>query len=453
MTARAACESAIAARNAQRMEDAMAAVTTAAALSPDDPTIAFMHAQIAFETGRECVALFDRALALSPDDALLVRNAAAALADSGALAEAEARLVARLALHPDWLDGHKSLCALRVTGGQGVGFDRSFTDACALMPHSLTLRLGWFHERAKARDWDGARAVIDDGESALGAHRAFVIARAYLAAESGAGADDEHLFDAIADLGDPGTDLAHVRHHLRGQRPERAEAIALRHVAGPSARSFWPYLSIIWRLTNDRRAHWLDGDPPIVGVFDLDITDAERAALASVLRTLHRTRAPFLDQSVRGGTQTSGQVLFHHDPIIQRARQKCAAAVRTYIDALPPADPTHPLLSQDRTSFGLAGSWSVLLNGQGHHASHTHPAGWISSAFYVSIPNTADAGPAPAGWIEFGVPPADLGLKLDPVLSVEPKAGRLVLFPSTTWHHTVPFAWGERLTIAFDIQP
>ena len=34
---------------------------------------------------------------------------------------------------------------------------------------------------------------------------------------------------------------------------------------------------------------------------------------------------------------------------------------------------------------------------------------------------------------------------------IEPKPGRLVLFPSTMWHGTEPFAAGERLTVAFDV--
>jgi Putative 2OG-Fe(II) oxygenase len=29
--------------------------------------------------------------------------------------------------------------------------------------------------------------------------------------------------------------------------------------------------------------------------------------------------------------------------------------------------------------------------------------------------------------------------------------GRLVLFPSTNWHGTLPFDEGERLSIAFDV--
>ncbi|MBK9588986.1 MAG: hypothetical protein IPO50_10640 [Sphingomonadales bacterium] len=34
---------------------------------------------------------------------------------------------------------------------------------------------------------------------------------------------------------------------------------------------------------------------------------------------------------------------------------------------------------------------------------------------------------------------------------IEPKPGRLVMFPSTMWHGTVPFDAGERLTVAFDV--
>jgi hypothetical protein len=36
---------------------------------------------------------------------------------------------------------------------------------------------------------------------------------------------------------------------------------------------------------------------------------------------------------------------------------------------------------------------------------------------------------------------------------VEPKPGRLVLFPSYMWHATRPFRAGERITVAFDIAP
>ena len=55
------------------------------------------------------------------------------------------------------------------------------------------------------------------------------------------------------------------------------------------------------------------------------------------------------------------------------------------------------------------------------------------------------------GWLKLGEPQAELGLGLAPFRTVEPKAGRLVLFPSTMWHGTIPFAAGERMTVAFDV--
>jgi hypothetical protein len=35
---------------------------------------------------------------------------------------------------------------------------------------------------------------------------------------------------------------------------------------------------------------------------------------------------------------------------------------------------------------------------------------------------------------------------------VEPRPGRLALFPSTMWHATMPFDDGERLVLAFDVR-
>ena len=125
--------------------------------------------------------------------------------------------------------------------------------------------------------------------------------------------------------------------------------------------------------------------------------------------------------------------------------------MRDYIAALPPPETGHPLLNTPRSDLKFAGSWSVRLAAQGHHAVHTHPAGWISSALHVALPDAIGA--APAGWLRFGAPPPDLGLTLTPYRQIAPKVARLVLFPSTLWHDTIPFTEGERLSLAFDIRP
>jgi uncharacterized protein (TIGR02466 family) len=274
----------------------------------------------------------------------------------------------------------------------------------------------------------------------------------FLASETGDVANADRLFAATEGLQDDVRDLAFIRHSLRHGRLKPAESLALRRVGTPLARTVWPYLSLIWRLTGNERATWLDGEPPRAFATDLSFTAAELAALAALLRRLHTARAPYLEQSVRGGTQTDGHLLLRHEPELQAVRRKVLVAVRQYVDALPPPAEGHPLLGTPRGELRLEGSWSVRLARQGHNVPHTHPKGWISSALYVSLPPPAQMGAPPAGWIQFGSPPPELGVALEPYRQIEPQAGRLVLFPSTMWHNTVPFEDGERLVIAFDVR-
>jgi hypothetical protein len=77
----------------------------------------------------------------------------------------------------------------------------------------------------------------------------------------------------------------------------------------------------------------------------------------------------------------------------------------------------------------------------------------MSSALYVALPDAVGTSADSAdGWLELGRPPNDLDLDLAPLTLIEPKVGRLALFPSILWHGTRPFPEGERLTVAFDIQ-
>ena len=155
---------------------------------------------------------------------------------------------------------------------------------------------------------------------------------------------------------------------------------------------------------------------------------------------------------MRGGTQTERPLFFRIEPIIARAKEKITDAVREYIAQLPPYEEGHPLLGSPRHRVRYSGSWSVRLTRQGYNVAHTHPMGWLSSAFYVSLPSREQMGTPPAGWIRFGVAPPELGLELPPYAQIEPQVGRLVLFPSTMWHSTVPFEDGERLVLAFDVR-
>jgi uncharacterized protein (TIGR02466 family) len=176
--------------------------------------------------------------------------------------------------------------------------------------------------------------------------------------------------------------------------------------------------------------------------------------LASTLRQLHKARGEYLDQSVRGGTQTDGPLFSRIDPVIRKLRQAIVTAVERHVAQLPAADPRHPTLRHPRDrKIRFSGSWSVRLRSGGRHANHVHPQGWISSALYVALPPKAPGEPEDAGWLALGKPDELLEVELAPWRKIEPKVGHLALFPSCMWHGTIPFNDGERLTVAFDVAP
>ena len=176
--------------------------------------------------------------------------------------------------------------------------------------------------------------------------------------------------------------------------------------------------------------------------------------LAEHLGALHEGRGEYLDQSVRGGTQTDGPLFSRIDPLIRQVRAAVVSAVEGYVRDLPPVDPRHPLLGRRRDRpVRFSGSWSVRLRSGGKHSNHIHPQGWISSALYIALPPPSPSGREDAGWFTIGEPDERLGLSIGPSRKIEPVPGRLVLFPSYLWHGTVPFAEGSRLTIAFDVRP
>ncbi len=444
---------AIALREAQDLEAAWVLAQEAVQAAPDDPLATFLLAQIALDTGRPATALFERAAVRNPGHPEVLRNHAAALAAAGDRAAGIALLQDALAQQPEWIDGHRALLAMRTLAGEGDAAFATLAAAARARPASRALWQALLHALIQAKSWDAARAIIAEAQAATRDSAVFVPLALVLESETGASRDPA-LFAPVAARADPGIDVAHVRHLLRLGRPADAAPLIERHLGTAAQAAFWPYAALVWRLTGDARVRWLEDGMAHVRAIDLAVSAAELRGLAARLRTLHDARAAYAEQSVRGGTQTQGQLLLHHAPEIQAIRQRFATAVRDYAAALPPVDRSHPLLSHRRDApIRFEGSWSVLLQPGGHHSVHSHVRGWISSAFYVAMPPPADLGPAPAGWLRIGAPPPELELPLPPYGDVEAKPGRLILFPSTLWHGTVPFAAGERLTIAFDVRP
>jgi len=425
------------------------AFRAAAALAPRNALIAHSRARTALEAGLPAADLFAAAARLAPQDGAVLLGQAAALLHEGRAGEAIALLDRTLAANPLWIEGHRSRAAL---AGQ-MGHSPLAAVRAALAGHQREPAL--HHLLAslalQARDFAAAQDATHTAMAVLGRQRWLVALAAHVASETGELARADAEFAAAGAPADVNEAVLLARHHLRSARPESAAALLDPWRGKPGDEGIWPLLALAWRMTGDPQWQWLEGDPALVGICDVGLSPDGLAALADHLRALHLATAAPLDQSVRGGTQTDGNLLLRTEPIIRDLKARLLAAVERHVANLPGRAPGHPTLLANRKPLRIAGSWSVRLTGTGFHADHVHPQGWFSSALYIALPETMGPGEHDhAGWLALGEA-RDLVPSLAPLRLVEPRPGRLVLFPSTMWHGTRPFPAGERLTVAFDV--
>jgi tetratricopeptide (TPR) repeat protein len=218
-------------------------------------------------------------------------------------------------------------------------------------------------------------------------------------------------------------------------------------------------LSTAWRLMEDERDETLSGYDSLIRSFELEppegfsSMDDFNAELNSWLDRVHPATREYLNQSLRGGTQTPDQLFGKGHMLVEKLRGRIDEAIHRYIREMKD-DGQHPFLSRRAGGFRHVGSWSSRLRDCGFHINHIHPQGWISSCYYVAVPKAVEDVRARQGWIKFGEPGLDVPLENAIRRAIQPRAGRLVLFPSYMWHGTIPFHDAQpRTTIAFDIVP
>jgi len=182
--------------------------------------------------------------------------------------------------------------------------------------------------------------------------------------------------------------------------------------------------------------------------------------LAEFLRdltgSLNRLHDPhghaLLFQSLRHGTETTQDLTRSSDAAIRGLFAAFAGPIERYLEHMGRGGDALRRRNGGRWRFN--GSWSVRLRNRGFHTSHVHPRGWISSAFYVELPDVMAQARTDEGVLSFGKPGILTSPPLEAEYSVRPAPGMLVLFPSYFWHGTVPFQSPQpRLTVAFDAVP
>lgn len=436
-------------RELDRRELAIPALRKAAELAPVDPLIAHGYARTLLEAGLPSVDEFARTAKLVPGNADVLIGLASALAAASRTEEAIDGLEHALIQSPLWIDGHTLLASLRWSTGERVHFSRSFDRALSTHPLSFDLRREQLLALSKAEQFEEAMKRVEQGRRTCGEHVLFNSHEAAIRSETGDLEAAGILFRDLAMLNSASIDVWHVRHLLRSARAEDASKLIDQWLQTPEQDLFWPYAATAWRLTGDPRSAWLEGDERFVGVYDVSSNLPPLGRLSEIVRSLHATRGEFFGQSVRGGTQTDGNLFHRIEPEIVALREAVRKTVADHVAKLPAADAKHPLLRFRPRKVRFTGAWSVRLSAGGKHASHTHPRGWLSSALYLRLP--AQLGDA--GSLALGSPPPQLNVAVSPHRIIAPKAGHLALFPSWMWHGTQPFEAGERITVAFDVSP
>lgn len=440
-------------RSIDRHSDALHSFAAASKLAPADESIARGHARVALEAGVDAVALFERAAALAPGNGAVLLGLAAAKFAMGRGTEAAAQLEMAVERSPLWVEGHVQLAQLRSMLGMGIAPGASLERALVTLPAEESLWTALLSLALMREDFAEVDHIVGRASAARVRESLIAPFEAIAASERGEVGRADVVLEKMGPELRNTIPIWHVRHLLRAQRFDQAITLIDSGLQGDQPHQFWPYAAIAWRKAADPRWPWLDAQGQVREIDLLDrIPSIER--LQALLRSLHVANGEYLDQSVRGGTQTDGPLLSRIDPEIQSLRAAIVDAVAAYREQLPSIDPNHPLLRHRRDRrIRFSGSWSVRLRGAGFHANHVHPQGWISSAFYVGLPEHSQDDSAEAGWLKIGEPPTGLAPDLGPTQMIEPRVGRLVLFPSWMWHGTIPFGHGERLSVAFDVRP
>jgi tetratricopeptide (TPR) repeat protein len=449
--------------DAKQPVEAVTVLRAALALPAPAPLKAALHTNLALALRRQrkdqaALENYDRAMALHPMQPQLGIHRAETLQNLGRHDEAIAVFQQELAREPRNPDTHRFYNDLLYRLGRMDEYLKSYDRA----PRTRELQLGKALFLSLQKRGDEAHAVYcellakdpQDRVAAVGAANALVIQKRYDEAAA--------WFDrAVAGQGGD-ADLLRYAAELAILRGDPARALVLCEQGLAGARYDQKMLAVMsagLRMMQDERDELLNGYDSLIQVFDLEppegfsSMDSFNGELSAYLEGVHPKTREYLHQSLRGGTQTPEHIFGAGHNLVDRLQHRIAEAVHRYMAGLK-EDESHPFLSRRARTFQYAGSWSSRLRDCGFHVNHVHPDGWISSCYYVNVPEVVQDREARQGWIKFGEPDFDMAPKIPVRRTIQPVPGRLVLFPSYTWHGTTSFrSAAPRTTIAFDAVP
>jgi tetratricopeptide (TPR) repeat protein len=415
-------------------------------------------AQAQYGQGKKDAALanFTRVRGLEPSRSSVEINRTDILEELGRIDEAEAGLEQLLKDEPQNEDAHQAYNDLMYRLGRDTEFLSSYARAPAT-PNLLVGKAGFLFKTGRFAEALEIYAGVARSDPS---HLAAAIGAASSLSQLGRFGEAMDRLEQARTYHPKSPVLFHslAATALQARDPQKAAALAEESLRiAPVDHVGLAFLGSAWRMMGDERDEMLNGYDELIGIFDLEApagfsSMAEfNQALGPALDVMHVTCREPVNQSLRGGSQTRGNIFNDGHEIIERLKARIDEAMRAYIAAIKP-DARHPFRGRRGDGYRFTGSWSSRLKDCGYHINHVHPEGWISSCYYVAVPEAAKNAEAKQGWIKFGEPSVETGLGFR--RAVQPMPGRLMLFPSYMWHGTIPFHGPiARTTIAFDAVP
>ncbi len=307
-----------------------------------------------------------------------------------------------------------------------------------------------------AGNTSGAEALVTDYRSRFGEDQHWRWGHIRWLAENGA---HEEIVRQRISGPDGALDTICQSYFALGDYVSALEAAQKLCRSAPSDQYFLALLVTALRCLDDPRHSALTALTELI--FETDVTLSgghleatdDWGSLAEALARHHRMRSAPPTQSVQGGTQTPGNLLTQTaEPLLLSLREAIRSTAESFFTSsqLTELPEAHPLRLFRPARPMMHASWAILGTAGTFHRAHVHTKGWYSGTVYAEVPRSISA-EADAGHLVLGEPPFQTKDKLPPLTTIEPKTGKMVLFPSYLWHSTRPYSGkGRRQVVAFD---
>ena len=394
----------------------------------------------------DAIELLERALLENPFDGQLLIAHATASAHNG-IDEPFEKIEGVLEQAPDWIDGHKELGRLKIEMGCQNPF-ASIEAAIERLPQHSRLWMAYLSLLGSAdRHLEAADHAADLRQSISDIPALRLLEARYAGLAGHARRAENLLSNLPSDI--PDVHFERARNKLRLGELDQAKNDLDKCLSENSADvGAWALAELCWRAIGDPMHDWLLQGGVLYDQMALGLSPEELHRICEVIAGLHFSKAAPLGQSVKGGTQTRGDLRDFAETEIVQLFGAIEERISDFANQLANLPNNHPMASLRTRQPKIVTAWSIRLTGGGHHVSHLHNNGLVSSAAHLRLPQSM--GPE-GGLLELGRPPQDIQMELSPLATYQPEAGHLVLFPSFLYHGTTPFREGERLSVAFDV--